>query len=157
MLTTVLLFGFLLGCMAGLRVLTPPAAVCWGAYLGWLHFAGTKLSFLHHLAALIIFTLLAVFELVNDKLPKTPARTALASLIIRMLMGAVCAAALAVSTGGSLAIAAMAGLLGALLGTFGGYNIRHSLVVKVHLPDFAVALVEDVIAVAGSLVIVSHL
>jgi len=72
-------------------------------------------------------------------------------------MGAVCAAALAVSTGGSLAIAAMAGVLGALLGTFGGYNIRHSLVVKVHLPDLAVALVEDVIAVAGSLVIVSHL
>jgi uncharacterized membrane protein len=153
----VLLFGFLLGCAAGLRALTPPAAVCWGAYLGWLHFAGTKLSFLHHVATLIIFTLLAVFELVNDKLPKTPARTALAPLTIRMLMGAVCAAALAVSAGGSLAIAAMAGVLGALLGTFGGYNIRHSLVVGGHLPDFAVALVEDVIAVAGSLVIVSHL
>ena len=85
---TLLLLCLLLGCVAGLRSLTPPAAVCWGAHMGWLHLGGTKLAFLGHPAALIIFTLLALFELVNDKLPKTPARTALPGLSARILTGA---------------------------------------------------------------------
>lgn len=154
---TLFLFCFLLGGVAGLRCLTAPAAVCWGAYLGWLHFAGTRLAFIDHTATLIIFTLLALVELINDKLPKTPARTAAPGLIARILMGAFGGSALAVSAGGSPIIAAVAGILGALAGTFGGYNIRHALVTRTHLPDLAVALVEDVIAIAGGLLIVSHL
>jgi uncharacterized membrane protein len=157
MLTTIVVFCFLLGCLVGLRSLTPPAVVCWAAHLGWLHLGGTKLAFLGHTAALIIFTLLALFELVADKLPKTPARTAPPGLIGRVVMGAFCASALALSAGGSLIVASIIGIAGALVGTFGGYNIRHSLVTQAHLPDFAVALVEDVIAIAGSLLIVSHL
>ena len=66
-------------------------------------------------------------------------------------------AALAVSAGGSVVIAALVGIIGALAGTFGGYNVRHALVSRAHLPDLAVALVEDGIAVAGGLLIVSHL
>lgn len=157
MLTTIVLFCFLLGCLVGLRSLTPPAVVCWGAHLGWLHLGGTKLAFLGHTAALIIFTLLALFELVADKLPKTPPRTAPPGLIGRVVMGAFCGSALALSTGASLVVASIIGIAGALVGTFGGYNIRRSLVTQAHLPDFAVALVEDVIAIAGSLLIVSHL
>jgi uncharacterized membrane protein len=154
---TLLLLCLLLGCVAGLRSLTPPAAVCWGAHMGWLHLGGTKFAFLGHPAALIIFTLLALFELVNDKLPNTPARTALPGLSARMLTGAFGGAALAVSAGGSVVIAALVGIIGALAGTFGGYNLRHALVSRAHLPDLAVALVEDGIAVAGGLLIVSHL
>jgi uncharacterized membrane protein len=154
---TLLLLCLLLGCIAGLRSLTPPAAVCWGAHMGWLHLSGTKLAFLGHPAALIMFTLLALFELVNDKLPKTPARTAPPGLIARILTGGFSAAALAVSAGGSVVVAALVGIIGALAGTFGGYNVRHSLVSSVHLPDLPVALVEDVIAVGGGLLIVSHL
>ena len=154
---TLLLLCLLLGCVAGLRSLTPPAAVCWGAHMGWLHLGGKKLAFLGHPAALIIFALLALFELVNDKLPKTPARTALPGLIVRILTGGFSAAALAVSAAGSVVVAALVGIIGALAGTFGGYNVRHSLVSSVHLPDLPVALVEDVIAVAGGLLIVSHL
>jgi len=44
--------------------------------------------------------------------------------------------ALATSTGGSLVAAATAGVGGALVGTFTGYNIRHVLVACTHLPDF---------------------
>jgi uncharacterized membrane protein len=157
MLMTVLLLCFLLGCVAGLRSLTAPAAVCWGARLGWLHFAGTKLAFLDHTATLIVITLLAVFELVNDKLPKTPARTAGPGLIARVIMGAFCGCALALSVGGSVIVAAVVGIIGALVGTFGGYNVRHALVARSHVPDLAVALFEDVVAVAGGLLIVSHL
>jgi uncharacterized membrane protein len=156
-MVTIFLFCFLLGGVAGLRSLTAPAALCWGAYLGWLHFAGTRLAFIDRTATLIIFTLLAIFELINDKLPKTPARTAAPGLIARIVLGAFCGSALSVSTGGSLIVAAVVGIVGALVGTFGGYNVRHALVTRAHLPDFAVALVEDVIAIAGGLLIVSHL
>ncbi len=154
---TVLFLCFLIGCVTGLRSLTAPAAVCWGAHLGWLHFAGTRLAFLQHRTTLIIFTLLALVELIADKLPNTPARTAPLGLIARVLVGGFCGAALSLSAGGGVVVAAIVGVLGALAGTFGGYNIRHALVAKAHLPDIAVALAEDAVAIAGGLLIVSHL
>ncbi len=113
MLTTTLLLCFLLGCLAGLRSLTAPAAVCWGAHLGWLHLAGTKLAFMGATVTLIIFTLLAVFELVNDKLPKTPPRTAALGLVARIITGGLCGAALAMSAGGSVVIATLISIVGA--------------------------------------------
>jgi uncharacterized membrane protein len=73
---TLLLFCLLLGCLTGLRSLTTPAVVCWAAHLGWLNFAGTKLAFIDRPVTLVVLTLLAVVELIADKLPKTPARTA---------------------------------------------------------------------------------
>jgi uncharacterized membrane protein len=47
-------------------------------------------------------------------------------------------------------------VIGAFVGAFAGYNIRHALVLRAHLPDFAVALAEDVIAIAGGLLIISR-
>jgi uncharacterized membrane protein len=156
-LTTVFLFCFLIGCIAGLRSLTAPAAVCWGAHLGWLHFAGTSLSFLGHPVTLGLFTLLALVELVTDKLPKTPARTSGPGLIARIVLGGFSGGALAVSTGGGFVMGAVVGIVGALVGTFAGYHVRHALVTKANLPDLAVALVEDVTAICGGLFIVSHM
>lgn len=156
MLTTVVLFCFFIGCVAGLRSLTAPAAVCWGAHLGWLHFMGTSLSFIDHLPTLGLFTLLALAELVTDKLPKTPARTAPTGLIARIIMGAFCGAALAVATGGGFLGGSIIGVVGALVGTFGGYHIRRALVTQAHLPDIAVALAEDLVAIGGAFYIVAH-
>jgi uncharacterized membrane protein len=65
--------------------------------------------------------------------------------------------ALATSAGGSQIASAIVGVIGALVGTFGSYHIRHVLVARAHLPDFAVALAEDFIAIACGLLIVSHL
>ncbi|HEY1434389.1 MAG TPA: DUF4126 domain-containing protein, partial [Thermoanaerobaculia bacterium] len=42
----VLVLAFLIGVVAGLRVMTAPAAVSWAARLGWLHLEGTPLAFL---------------------------------------------------------------------------------------------------------------
>jgi uncharacterized membrane protein len=154
---TVLLLCFLLGCVAGLRSLTAPAVVCWAAHLGSLHLAGSKLAFMGYPGTLAFFTLLAVVELIADKLPKTPSRTAPPGLIARIVFGGLCGVALAISAGGNLIIAATVGVIGALFATFAGYNIRHALVLRGHLPDLAVALVEDVIAIAGGFLIVSRL
>ena len=70
-----LLFAFLIGLFAGLRSLTPPAVVAWAVYLGWLKLA-RPLSLIGSLPAVIILSLLAIIELILDKLPNTPNRTA---------------------------------------------------------------------------------
>jgi uncharacterized membrane protein len=157
MVMTVLLLCFLIGCIAGLRALTAPAVVCWGAHLGWLHFAGTGLGLIDTTVTLVIVTLLAIGEIVNDKLPKTPARTSPAQLLPRILFGGFSGAALAISAGGGWIVGAIAGIVGAVVGTFAGYNIRHALVTKANLPDFGVALVEDIIAICCGLFIVSRM
>jgi uncharacterized membrane protein len=154
--TTLLLLFFLIGVVSGLRGVTPPAAVSWGAHLGWLHFAGTKLAFMNSPITLVIFTLGALAELFSDKLPKTPARTAAPGFITRMIFGALSAAALAVSAGGGVIIAAVLGIIGAVVGTYGGYYVRRAITSGGKIPDLPVALVEDLIAVVGAFLIVSH-
>ena len=147
-----LIFVFLLGCVAGLRSLTAPAVVCWAAHFGWLHLAGTKLAFMNHPATLIIFTVLAAVELVVDKLPKTPARTTPIGLTARVVLGGLSGAAVGASSGIIPYLGAAAASIGALAGAFAGYNVRRTLVLR-HLPDFLVALTEDVIAILGGLLI----
>jgi uncharacterized membrane protein len=147
---------FLLGFIDGLRSMTAPAVLCWSAYLGWLHFEGTKLAFLEHPATLILVTLLAIGELVADKLPNTPARTAPVGLIARIVMGGACGAAVAIAKGMGWPLAIAVACAGAIAGTFAGYHVRHALVSRGHLPDLAVALGEDLFAILGGLVLVSH-
>jgi uncharacterized membrane protein len=145
------LLTFVLGCFDGLRSLTPPALVCWAARLGWLHFDGTRLAFLHHRSTLIVFTTLAVAELIADKLPKTPARTEALGLIARLVLGGACGLAIGTSVGVSLFLSATLASIGALVGAFAGYYSRHFIVSKIHLPDFPVAAAEDIVAIAGGL------
>jgi uncharacterized membrane protein len=150
------LLSFLLGCVDGLRSLTAPAIVCWAARFGWLHFAGTKFAFIAHRSTLTVFTLLAIVELVVDKLPNTPARTAPVGLIARIVLGGASGLALATGAGISVSLAGVIASIGAIAGAFGGYHIRRAVVLKTHLPDLVVAIAEDAIAIAGGLLIVSH-
>jgi uncharacterized membrane protein len=150
------LLAFLLGCVDGLRSLTAPALVCWAAHFGWLHLAGTKLTFINHQSTLIVFTFLAVLELIADKLPRTPARTAPLGLIARISLGGACGLALAMSAGTSLTASVLLASIGGLVGAFVGYHSRRLIVTKAHVPDFAVAVVEDVIAIAGGLLVLRH-
>jgi uncharacterized membrane protein len=144
---------FFLGCVDGLRSLTPPALVCWAARLGWLHFAGTRLAFIDHWVTLTIFTLLAVVELVADKLPNTPARAAALGLAARICLGGACGLAVATSEGISFPFSVLLAAIGGFVGAFVGYHGRRLMVTKAHVPDFAVAMAEDLIAVAGGLLI----
>jgi len=145
-----------IGVVAGLRSLIAPAAVAWAAHLGWLHLQGTALGFMGSKVALIIFSLLAIGELIGDKLPKTPRRTAVAPLIARMITGGLCGACIFVSSSQSLAIGAVPGAIGAVLGAFAGYEIRKRLVTQLKVPDLFIALPEDLIAISLALFLVSR-
>jgi uncharacterized membrane protein len=146
-----------IGVIAGLRALTAPATVSWAAHLSWIQVSGTHFSFMSSIIAAAILTLAAIAEIVNDKLPKTPPRTAPPSVIIRIVMGAFAAATLSAGTGGSVAIGALLGAVGALIGTYGGYYVRTGTVKALRSPDFVIALVEDAIAICGGLFLASRL
>jgi uncharacterized membrane protein len=152
----VLLLAFLIGVVTGLRSLTAPAVVAWGAYHGWLNLHGSALSFMSAKAAVIIFVMVAVGELASDKLPGTPSRTAPLGLTARILLGGLCGACLAVAGAQSMVIGALLGIAGGVAGAFGGYQIRTRLVRALKCPDFVIALAEDAVAIAGGLFIVSR-
>src|SRR5690348_10137045 len=148
-----LLFAFLIGLFAGLRSMTPPAMVGWAVYLGWITL-GRRLSLIGSLPAVIILSLLAVGEIVFDKLPNTPNRTAPPGLIGRIVTGGLTGACVSIAGGRSVVAGVGLGVLGGVVGCFGGYQVRARLAKS--LPDFNVALVEDLIAIGGSLFIVSR-
>jgi uncharacterized membrane protein len=150
----VLGFAFLIGAVAGLRSMTAPAAVSWAARLGWLHLENTWLAFLGASLTAYVLSALALGELIADKLPTTPSRKAPGPFTARVLIGALCGAAIG-AQGGSLIGGLLAGAIGAVAGTLGGYEARHRLVRATGGKDFPIALIEDAIAVGGALWIVS--
>ena len=149
------LAGFLIGCVAGLRTMTPVAAVSWAARLGWLHLENTPLAFLGYAAAPYILSVLAIGELINDKLPKTPSRKTPIPFAGRIAMGALCGAALG-APGGAMVAGLLAGAIGGVAGTLGGYEFRSRLVKASGGKDLPIALLEDAIAIGAAFWIVSH-
>jgi len=156
MKTSLLLFSFLIGFFAGLRSLTPPAVTAWAAHLGWLNLQ-RPFSWIGSSASVVILSLLALAELIADKLPKTPSRTAPPGLIARIVTGGFTGACLAVASGGGTTMGVVLGIIGALAGTFAGYKARTGIVKALRIPDIYVALTEDLIAIGGSFFLVSRL
>jgi uncharacterized membrane protein len=154
--TEILLLAFLLGVVAGLRSFTAPAVLVWAAHRGWLNLHGTPLSFLASTAATVIFILLAIGELIADQIPSTPSRTAPPGLIARIVTGGLCGAGIAAAGTQSLAVGAILGIVGALIGAFGGHRARTGLVKALKVPDLVIATLEDVVAIGGGLFIVSR-
>jgi uncharacterized membrane protein len=154
--TLVLLLAFLIGVVSGLRSLTAPAVVAWAAHRGWINLDHSPLQFMGSTAAVVVFTLLAVVELVADKLPSTPSRTKPPGLIARIVLGALSGAAIAVSGAQSIALGALLGAAGGVAGAFGGYQVRTRLVKALKVPDFVIAVLEDAVAIGGGLFLVSR-
>ncbi len=157
----VLLLALLIGAVAGLRALTPPAVVAWGAALGWLPLDGTWAEWVGHPITVAVLTILLVVELVTDQLPSTPPRTVTPQFIARLVTGAFAGAVIGapiwdqVNQHGYTFSALGAGVIGAVLGTMGGFQARHRLVAANGGRDVPVALTEDVIAVLGGFAIVA--
>lgn len=150
-----LLLTFLIGIFAGLRSLTAPAVTAWAVYMGWLKLEG-PLSLIGSFPSVVILTLLAIGELVADKLPKTPNRTAPLGLIARLVTGGVTGACVTAAGGQGAFPGALLGVVGAVVGCFGGYQARKRLVRALGAPDIYVALFEDLVAIAGCLWVVTR-
>src|SRR4029434_6878817 len=146
------LLALLIGVIAGLRAITPPAAVSWAAYLGWINLEGTWFGFLGSAWARWVLTLFALVELVTDQLPSTASCTTPAQFGARIITGGFSGAALGASAG-AMPGGLVAGVVGAVIGTLGGRAARARLA-SAFGSDSPAAFIEDVIAVAGALLIV---
>jgi uncharacterized membrane protein len=147
---------FLIGVVAGLRSLTAPAVVAWAAHRNWIDLHSSPLSFMGSTAAVVVFTLGAVGELIADKLPSTPSRLKPTGFIARIVLGGLSGAAVAASTSQSMALGAVLGASGGIAGAFVGYELRTRLVRALGAPDFLIAGLEDAVAIGGGLLIVSR-
>ena len=156
----VLLFALLIGVVAGLRALTAPAVVAWAGALGWINVDDTWAQWVAHPITVAVLTILALGELVTDKLPSTPSRRVPMQFGARLATGGFSGAVLA--TGAVLnptawvVFGAIGGaLIGAVVGTLGGSEARQRLVAAGGGHDLPVALVEDAIAVVGGFAVVA--
>src|SRR5579864_8805765 len=147
--STTLLLAFGIGVVGGLRSLTAPAVVAWAARLGWINLYNSPLAFMGSKWAVVIFTVLAVVEFIGDQLPSTPPRTRAVGLSARIVTGALTGACLAVAGNAGLWWGAIAGIVGAVAGAYGGFHARVGLVRALRVRDFVIAIPEDEIGRAS--------
>jgi uncharacterized membrane protein len=140
----ILINAFLIGTGSGLRALIGIAAASWAARYGILLLDHTWLAFLGYAFTPYILTLIAIGELVNDKLPKTPSRLIPPQFVTRILMSVLCGLAIG-TPGNGMIIGLVAGIIGAVAGTFGGAKAR-GLLAKTFGRDLPAALLEDAVA-----------
>ena len=152
---TIYVLACLIGVVAALRAFTPIAAVSWAAALGWLPLQNTWLAFLGATVTPYILSALAVFELISDKLPKTPSRKVPMQFGARIATGALSGAALGATTQALLAGLAF-GVIGAVGGTVVASEARRVLSQAIGGKDFPIALLEDAVAIGSALCIVTR-
>lgn len=150
----VLLMALLIGVVAGLRSLTALAVIAWAAFLGWIDLQHTWASWMANIATAVVLSVLAVGELVNDKLAKTPPRTAAPVFAGRIILGGFAGAVIGAAWHFTWT-ALGAGVIGAVLGTLGGYQARTRLVAATGGRDLPIALLEDAVAILGGFAILA--
>jgi uncharacterized membrane protein len=128
----------LLGFLAGLRTLTPPAVLM-------LMRRATPFAYL--------LGVLALAEYAGDLYPKAPARTGAVGLIARACSGAFCGWEVSLSSGTSAAIGAVVGAVAAILGAYVGLAVRLRAIRLIgRVPS---ALLEDAFTIASSVAVVA--
>jgi uncharacterized membrane protein len=148
----VIVLAVLVGVIAGLRALTAPAVVAWGAFLGWIDVDGKWSQWVAHPITVTVLTVFLLVEFVTDQLPKTPSRKATPQFTTRLITGAFAGAVIG-SVSHHTFIGLGAGIIGAVLGTLAGAEARGRLVAANGGKDRPVAIGEDIVAVGGGFLV----
>lgn len=149
----VLILALLIGVIAGLRAMTAPAVVAWGAMLGWLDVSDKWSEWMAHPITVTVLTILLVGELVTDQLPMTPSRKVPAQFLARLVTGAFAGAVIGSAFFHTFS-ATGAGIVGAVLGTLGGAALRSRVADSNNGNDRPGAIGEDVLAIGGGFLVV---
>ncbi len=138
-----------LGIVAGMRSMLAPAvlAITLARRPEYVPATVPTHWFTMHSVALVL-GLAALGELIGDKLPKTPNRTALGPFVARLASGAITGAVLVQLDGINPWIGAACGACGAIIGTFGGFHARRLAGRITGIRDPFIGAMEDVIALA---------
>ena len=146
-----------LGASSGLRTFSGPALVSQVAHSGLLPLDVPNINFLKHPASAQSSIVLALAELVADKLPGTPSRIAFMPLAARAVAGGFAGASLAASKRRSAYAGAIAGTFAAIGAAYAGYHLRRFINKKLHVPDALVALAEDAAVVGCGAIVLNAL
>jgi uncharacterized membrane protein len=138
----------LLGFITGMRSMTPLAVISWFAWLGLLPVTDDWCWWCAKLPVAVGFTLLAAAEYAADKLGYSPPPTRPSVLIIRVFLGGLAGAIVAAGLDASGIEGTILGILGALVGSFCAYQLRHQLTSRLGCKTWYVTVSEDIFAVA---------
>lgn len=136
--------------LAGMRSMSAPAFL--SHYLSkqpHSGLAGSRLRFLQKPVTAKLLKAMAAGEIVMDKLPSTPDRTAPPILLGRLLSGALVGAAWYRSRQGSAIGGGVLGGLAAVAATFVSYALRTGISKQSGVPVALVGVGEDVAVLAG--------
>ncbi|MBC6990339.1 DUF4126 family protein [Hymenobacter sp. BT491] len=133
-----------LGSLAGMRSMSAPAALSHGLQKNRSAALGSSLlRFMQTPTAATTLKVAAGAEMIGDKLPGMPDRTAPAILGGRILSGALVGATAYKAKGANAAVGAALGGVMAVAATFGALFLRKSLDKATGFPDVVWGLAED--------------
>ncbi len=135
--------------------MTAIAVVCWAAWLGALPEHGWAI-WVTYLVSALVFTGFAIGEYIGDTRPNTPSRKAPGPLAARLAFGALVGALAATSIYEPVAGGVLAGILGVLIGTYGGYALRMAGARWIGR-DLPIALTESFIVLLLAILAVWHI
>ncbi len=133
-----------MGAVAGLRSLTAPALLSYAASRDEETNSGNLFA---SRGAVIGLGLLAVGELIGDKLPNTPNRTEPAGLAARVVSGAVCGGIVSSKYKKSVPIGIALGALAAVGAAYAGQTVRRAISKETGVPSSIIGAVEDAVAI----------
>jgi uncharacterized membrane protein len=139
-----------IGALAGSRSMAAPAIT--SHILSHHHsrrLEHTPLNFLQSKIASNALLLLAIGEVVADKLPNTPNRIKPAGVIFRCVTGAVAGATVSKATGGKAAAGAVFGAVSALASTYLCFFARKYTVKGTRIIDPIIGALEDALVIGA--------
>ncbi len=134
-----------MGAMSGMRSMSAPAVLGKISRNGGLEGSSGPLGFIHSAGFMPVSGALAVGELIADKLPFIPNRTAAGPLLGRALMGAFSGAVVCSARKRSWLIGALLGGGAAVGAAYGAYQLRKRIGENLNVSDPLIALGEDLI------------
>lgn len=133
-----------LGAVAGLRAMLAPAMLS-GAVAKDRRKTDDNLLVANKIP--VVLGLLAVGELIGDKLPTTPNRTAFFGLSARIISGAIVGGFIGAKYKKSITAGAVLGAASAIAAAYAGENVRREAGKLTDIPDGLLGAVEDAIAI----------
>ncbi|MDB5111895.1 MAG: putative rane protein [Mucilaginibacter sp.] len=139
-----------LGVLAGMRSTSAP--VITSHILSHHHSKNLEqspLNFMQSVNVSKVLKVVALSELVLDKLPSAPNRIKPAVITSRCLSGALAGASIFKASGGKVLTGAVLGAVAAFASTYGSYYLRKSTVKKTKLFDPIIGAIEDALVIGA--------
>jgi uncharacterized membrane protein len=139
-----------LGILAGMRSASAPALT--SHILSHHHsnrFGRSAFGFMQSDKVANILKVMALGELIADKLPSTPNRIKPAVLVVRCLSGALAGASIYKAIRQNAGLGAALGAGAALASTYGSYYLRKNTVSKTKIMDPMIGAIEDALVIGA--------